>query len=142
MCKCLFLYYSNYLSVSAIPNQIVIIVCSEGGMTNGTGMMHFSSAFLKFAKNSPVVPVALRVSHPFKVNVHTLNSSFLANMFFFCFLPWVEMNATVLDPLTRRDNEKNADFVKRIQLEISENLQVPIVDFTIKKKRALIKNVA
>lgn len=108
-------------------------------MTNGTGMMLFSSAFLKFAKKSPVVPVALRISHPFKVNVHTLTSPFIANMFFFCFLPWVNMDATILDPLEKGSDEKSSEFVKKIQSKISDSLQIPVSDFTIKKKRAAIK---
>ena len=54
---------------------------AEGGMTNGTGMMKFSRGFLRFAHGLPVVPVALRASLPWSISTHTLNSSFLSNLF-------------------------------------------------------------
>lgn len=69
-------------------------------MTNGTAMMRFSRGFLRFGKQLPIVPSALRVTAPFDIQTHTLNSSFLANLFWFCFLPWVRLDITVLDPVT------------------------------------------
>lgn len=68
-------------------------------MTNGRGMMRFSRGFMAFAKRLPVVPVALRARLPWGLHTHTLTSSFAANMFWFCFAPWVRLDATVLPPL-------------------------------------------
>ena len=68
-------------------------------MTNGRGMMRFSRGFMTFAKRLPVVPVALRARLPWGLHTHTLTSSFAANMFWFCFAPWVRLDATVLPPL-------------------------------------------
>ena len=50
-------------------------------MTNGTGMMKFNKGFMRFASELPVVPVALRASLPWGISTHTINSSFLMNMF-------------------------------------------------------------
>lgn len=68
-------------------------------MTNGRGMMRFSRGFMAFAQRLPVVPVALRARLPWGLHTHTLTSSFAANMFWFCFVPWVSLDATVLQPM-------------------------------------------
>ena len=70
-------------------------------MTNASGMMRFSRGFMRFADKLPVVPVAARVQLPFGISTHTLTSSFLANMFWFCFSPYVSLHMTVLPPMTR-----------------------------------------
>jgi hypothetical protein len=45
-------------------------------------MMKFSRGFMLFADRLPVVPVALRVLPAFpQVSCHTVDSSFLANLF-------------------------------------------------------------
>ena len=69
-------------------------------MTNGTGMVQFSRGFMRFGKNLPIVPVALRVKVPWNIQTHTLTSSFAANLFWFCFVPWVRLDATVLKPMS------------------------------------------
>lgn len=74
--------------------------CAEGVMTNGSGMVQFSRGFMLFAKNLPIVPVALRVTVPWNIQTHTLTSSFAANLFWFCFVPWVRLDATVLTPMS------------------------------------------
>ena len=68
-------------------------------MTNGEGMMPFSRGFMLFAQRLPVVPVALRAGLPWGLHTHTLTSSFAANMFWFCFAPWVRLDAVVLQPM-------------------------------------------
>lgn len=108
-------------------------------MTNGTGMMRFNRGFMKFVKDSPVVPVALRVSHPFEVNVHTLNSPFLANLLMFSFLPWVTLDATILEPVKKSPGEASSAFVKRVQGTIAQELQIPITSISLKDKRKLMK---
>ena len=69
-------------------------------MTNGSGMVQFSRGFMRFGKNLPIVPVALRVTVPWNIQTHTLTSSFAANLFWFCFVPWVRLDATVLKPMS------------------------------------------
>ena len=69
-------------------------------MTNGSGMVQFSRGFMLFGKNLPIVPVALRVTVPWNIQTHTLTSSFAANLFWFCFVPWVRLDATVLEPMS------------------------------------------
>lgn len=63
--------------------------------------MRFSRGFMRFAQDGPVVPVALRAKLPWGITTHTLTSSFLANLFWFCFVPSVALEATVLPPLQR-----------------------------------------
>lgn len=116
-----------------------MLFCEEGGITNGMGMLQFTRGFMKFAKDSPIVPVALRVSHPFEVNLHTLTSSFIANLFLFSFLPWVTLDATILDPVRKSPEEKSFAFVKRVQEIIAEELQIPITSVSIKDKRVMMK---
>lgn len=68
-------------------------------MTNGLGMMRFSRGFMRFGQGLPVAPFALRVRCAFDISTHTLSSSFLANLFWFSFCPWIELDATVLPPI-------------------------------------------
>lgn len=112
----------------------------EGGMTNGIGMMKFNKGFMRFADGLPVVPIALRASLPWGISTHTLNSSFLMNMFWFCFSPYVDLQLTVLPPQTRSKDENKANFVERVQKEIADELDVPIFDFSIQAKKQLIRS--
>ena len=75
-------------------------VYAEGVMTNGSGMVQFSRGFMRFGRSMPIVPVALRVTVPWNIQTHTLTSSFAANLFWFCFVPWVRLDATVLKPMS------------------------------------------
>ena len=89
----------------AVSTQIVEIqqhhgLFAEGVMTNGTGMVQFSRGFMRFGKHLPIVPVALRVTVPWNIQTHTLTSNFAANLFWFCFVPWVRLDATVLKPMS------------------------------------------
>ncbi len=68
-------------------------------MTNGRGMMRFSRGFMRFGKGLPIVPAAVRAAPAFGISTHTLTSSFGANMFWFCFAPWVALDVTVLPPM-------------------------------------------
>lgn len=69
-------------------------------MTNGAGMVRFSRGFMRFGKSLPIVPVALKVSVPWDIRTHTLTSNFAANLFWFCFVPLIKLEATVLKPMT------------------------------------------
>ncbi len=70
-------------------------------MTNGQGMMRFTRAFMTFADGLPLVPAALEAHTPWGLDTHTLRSSYLANMFWFCFPPRLRLKAKVLPPMTR-----------------------------------------
>ena len=61
--------------------------------------MPFSRGFMLFAQRLPVVPVALQAALPWGLHTHTLTSSFAANMFWFCFAPWVRLDAVALPPM-------------------------------------------
>lgn len=50
-------------------------------MTSGKGMMKFSRGFMRFGRDLPIVPAAMRAQSSFGISTHTLSSSFLANMF-------------------------------------------------------------
>ena len=75
-------------------------------MTNGAGMMRFSRGFLRFGRDLPIAPVALRASVPppwnMDLQTHTLTSSFLSNLFWFCWAPSIRLEARVLQPMTMR----------------------------------------
>lgn len=115
-------------------------VFPEGGMTNGSGMMRFSRGFMLFADKLPVVPVALRVKTAFpEVKSHTLTSPFLANLFWFSFQPWTEIEAVALPPMQLQPGESKAAFVQRVQLAIAEELGVWVTDMNIQQKRSLMQ---
>lgn len=114
----------------------------EGGMTNGRGMLRFSRGFMRMVHQGgmPVVPVALRASTPLPgVNTHTLTSSFLANLFWFSFLPAVRLEATVLPPMRPVPGEGRGAFVRRVQQAIADELQVPVSEMTIQQKRQVMQ---
>ena len=86
--------------IDAVHNDEPDVCCNaEGGMTNGRGMMRFSRGFMRFGKGLPIVPAAVRAAPVFGISTHTLTSSFAANMFWFCFAPWVDLEVTVLPPM-------------------------------------------
>ena len=80
-----------------------MVAAVEGGMTNGAGMVRFSRGFMRFGKALPIVPVALKVSVPWDIRTHTLTSNFVANLFWFCFVPHIQLEATVLKPMTLQE---------------------------------------
>ena len=71
-------------------------------MTSGAGMMRFSRGFLRFGRDLPIAPVVLRASVPWNMDLqtHTLTSSFLSNLFWFCWAPSIRLEARVLPPMT------------------------------------------
>ncbi len=115
-------------------------VFPEGGLTNGRAMLQFSRGFMKFVREgTPVVPVALRARTPWGIRTHTLTSSFLANLFFLSFCPWVQVEAVVLPPTTQQPGESRGAFVQRVQDLVAKELRVPVSDVTIQHKRQLMK---
>jgi hypothetical protein len=109
-------------------------------MTNGSGMMRFSRGFMLFAEQLPVVPVALRIKTAFpEVKCHTLDSPFLANLFWFSFQPWTELEAVVLPPMQLAPGESKAAFVQRVQLAIAQELGVWVADLNFQQKRSMVQ---
>ncbi|KAK9833710.1 hypothetical protein WJX74_003507 [Apatococcus lobatus] len=129
----------SYNHLAEPPCQENVHLFPEGGLTNGKGMMRFSRGFMRFAQDGPVVPVALRASLPWGITTHTLTSSFVANLFWFCFAPSLTLAVTVLPALSRTLDEGNANFVERVQQAIAEELNIPIVDFTVQQKRQQVQ---
>uniref|UniRef100_A0A061S0Q5 Phospholipid/glycerol acyltransferase domain-containing protein n=1 Tax=Tetraselmis sp. GSL018 TaxID=582737 RepID=A0A061S0Q5_9CHLO len=115
----------------------------EGGMTNGDGMMRFTRGFVRFSREIPVVPMALEVETPFggRLSSHTLTSSFLANLFWFSFYPWIRFTCHVLEPTSMKADESAGHFARRVQEQIASHLGIPITETTIQRKRQLIQSV-
>lgn len=111
----------------------------EGVMTNGSGMVQFSRGFMRFGRSLPIVPVALRVTVPWKIQTHTLTSNFAANLFWFCFVPWVRLDATILKPMSLSEGQGNGAFVESVQKTIATELGVGIADITNQEKKQLIR---
>lgn len=111
----------------------------EGGMTNGRRMLRFTRGFIRFSRDVPVVPMALRADVPLGINTHTLTSSFLANLFWFSFAPWVSFRCTVMDPMELEEDESPGRFAARVQEAIADELEVPISDLTIQAKKQIVK---
>ena len=89
--------------LTSTTDRTWIVAAVEGGMTNGAGMVRFSRGFMRFGKALPIVPVALKVSVPWGIRTHTLTSNFVANLFWFCFVPQIQLEATVLKPMTLQE---------------------------------------
>lgn len=116
-----------------------IHVFPEGVMTNGSGMVQFSRGFMRFGKALPIVPVALRVTVPWNIQTHTLTSNFAANLFWFSFVPWVRLDATVLRPMSLSKGQGNGAFVEGVQQSIATELGVGIADMTNQEKKQLVR---
>lgn len=127
--------YRSLTDSSAHPESIHLF--PEGGMTNGEGMMTFSRGFMRFGRGLPIVPAAMRAHSDFGISTHTLSSSFVANMFWFCFSPTMSLDVTVLPPMSPTDGEGNGKFVQRVQMAIASELDVPIVEMTLSQKHML-----
>ena len=95
----LLLYRTCGIATAAFTAK-TLFLSAEGVMTNGSGMVQFSRGFMRFGRSLPIVPVALRVTVPWNIQTHTLTSNFAANLFWFCFVPWVRLDATVLKPMS------------------------------------------
>mmetsp|Transcript_7003 Transcript_7003/g.20514 ORF Transcript_7003/g.20514 Transcript_7003/m.20514 type:complete len:442 (-) Transcript_7003:436-1761(-) len=124
--------YCGLADSAANPDSVHLF--PEGGMTNGRGMMKFSRGFMRFGRGLPIVPAAMRADNPFSISTHTLSSSFVANMFWFCFAPWMSLDVTVLPPMEPAEGEGNGKFVERVQQAIAKELSIPISDMTLKEK--------
>lgn len=137
--------------------SLPIHVFPEGGMTHGRrAMLSFSRGFTRLLGGgggggggsthaaSSVVPVALRLrTHPAArlVRSHTLTSGFLANLFWFSFAPWTELEATALEPVAWRPaetGESRGAFVRRVQAAIAAELGVGVAALTVQHKRQLM----
>lgn len=108
-------------------------------------MMSFSRGFTTFAQDTPIVPVALRLHNPLGIRTHTLDSSFAANLFWFSFPPWVELQATALPVMEQEAGEGKAAFVVRLQAVIAQELgfeQAAEDRMSIRQKRQLIQQRA
>ncbi len=117
-----------------------VLIFPEGGMTNGSAMLQFSRGFTKLlAPDVPVVPVAIRLTNTFNINTHTLESSFLANLFWLSFSPSTRLQAVVLPAMAPLPGEGRGAFTQRVQQAIAEELQVPVSDMTIQQKRKLVQ---
>ncbi|GAX77129.1 hypothetical protein CEUSTIGMA_g4575.t1 [Chlamydomonas eustigma] len=116
-----------------LPQRCVHLITTEGGITNGRwGMMQFSRGFMRLLRPGEyVVPVVLRAKTPWDIRTHTLTSSFLANLFWISFCPWVEVHATVLPPLRPTVGESKAAFVRRVQSSIAEASGLVISELNI-----------
>jgi hypothetical protein len=121
-------------------SEMPVHIFPEGGMTNGSAMLRFSRGFTKLmAPSVPVVPVAIRLSNTFNISTHTLDSSFLGNLFWFSFSPATQLRAVVLPAMEPLPDEGRGAFAQRVQRAIAEELRVPVSDMTIQQKRKLVQ---
>jgi hypothetical protein len=87
----------------------------------------------------PVVPAALRLHSPLAgVRSHTLTSSFLANLFWLSFSPWVEYEVTVLPPMAPRPGELRGGFANRVQVGLLRPAWVCSLPAAARKSQAHI----
>lgn len=152
-------------SASSPPPPLPVLVFPEGGLTaSGAGLMTFSRGFASLVPSHPqssdsqqnggdsllsspspaVFPVALRVRHAFDISTHTLDSSFVANLWWMCFAPWTNIDATVLPPMRRRRggggsgaDEDDDAFAERVRRAICEALGVPATGVSLADKARL-----
>eukprot|EP00877_Chromochloris_zofingiensis_P005971 jgi/Chrzof1/1627/Cz10g14320.t1 len=133
---------NGHAATSSISEDLAapVHVFPEGGMTNGAGMMRFSRGFMRFAADLPVVPVAIKSRPAFpNIHTHTLTSSFLANLFWFCFMPWTEIEATALPAMQLQPGEHKTEFVRQVQTAIANELGIGVADINIQQKRKLMQ---
>jgi hypothetical protein len=129
-------------------------VFPEGGMTHGRrAMLSFSRGFTRLLGGTgpnaatAVVPVALRLrTHPVAslVRSHTLTSGFMANLFWFSFAPWTELEATALPAMAWRPaetGESRGAFVRRVQAAVAAELGCGIAALTVQQKRQIMDEV-
>lgn len=124
-------------AASAAP----VHVFPEGGMTNGSvGMMRFSRGFMRFAAQLPIVPAALRVRSALpEVRSHTLTSSFMANLFWFSFPLWTDLEVTLLPAVSLEEGEGKAALVQRVQAAIARELGCGVADLNVQQKRKMVQ---
>lgn len=116
----------------------------EGGVTNGRwGMMQFTRGFTRLLNpGDRVVPVALKATTPWDIRTHTLLSSFPANLFWLSFCPWVEVEATILEPMQQQPGEAKGVFAKRVQQAIADELGLVVSECNISIKKRVMQKQA
>ena len=81
---------------------------------------------MRFGKALPIVPVALRVTVPWDIQTHTLTSNFAANLFWFSFVPWIRLDATVLKPMSMSE-VRDASTVLQVDTLVCNHCCVTII---------------
>ena len=106
----------------------------EGILSSGAALLRFSRSFATLG--APVSPVALRARAALGISTHTLESSFAANLWWLCFCPSCEIEATVLPAMTRGEGEAAAAFAERVRAALAQELGVGLAEVGPAEKAA------
>ena len=110
------------------PRVKPLLVFPEGSITNGRGLMRFSS--FVFGLGVPVQPVAIRHWAPLPLASDTVWSPLHWNLVRMGMQPFLLVELCLLPPLRPRPDEDAAAFAARAAAAIATELRVPATPHT------------
>jgi len=103
----------------------------EGIPTNGSvGLLKFST--WPFSLNHPVNPIVLRIFRPtpFNISVSTVESHWWGDIFWFFFTPFTCFTVRYMPEMSKRGDEDDDEFAKRVQEAMAAELSVKATSIT------------
>ncbi|KAF2074323.1 hypothetical protein CYY_004383 [Polysphondylium violaceum] len=124
------------LSKSSLP----LLIYPEGGLTSGkTGMMMFQK--FVFGLNLPIVPMAMKMSNPWPVEIDYLGSSWFKNFFWWMLIPYHNIELEFLPKVSIRPGEQDFEFASRVQTLIANHLGIEPTSYPYAQKKELAKQL-
>lgn len=121
-------------------SDIPILAFPEGATTNGNvGLLKFSS--WPFSLNHPVQPLLITVSRLsiLDISPSILESTWWSDIFWFLFTPFTFFTLRYLPFMSKKSNETEEEFTRRVQQIMAHELGVKATTFTCADKVAYAK---
>jgi len=124
------------LKKSTLP----LLIYPEGGLTSGkTGMMMFQK--FVFGLNYPIVPMAMKMSNPWPVEIDYLGSSWFKNFFWWMLIPYHNIELEFLPKVSIKEGETDVEFAGRVQKLIANHLDIEPTNYPYAQKKELAKQL-
>ncbi|XP_050395372.1 lipid droplet-regulating VLDL assembly factor AUP1 [Patella vulgata] len=121
-------------------SKVPVLFYPEKTTTNGTtGLLKFST--VPFEIDETIKPVAVQYKRPtcFEVNMTTLESSWLGDIFWCFFVPCTFYKISVLPEVKKKEEESVEELTERVRSSIAKCLNIKTTEFTFSDKTELKK---
>lgn len=115
----------------ANDNKKLLLLFPEGASTNGKcALLRFSNVPALISDN--IQPVVLKITRPpfANINLSVLGSKNIAEIFWFFFVPFTKYEYKLLDVIQRSEDESNRTLMSRVEIAISQELNISTSNIT------------
>ncbi|KAL5234135.1 hypothetical protein ACI65C_001545 [Semiaphis heraclei] len=115
----------------ASDNNNSLLLFPEGATTNGKcALLRFSNVPALISEN--LQPVALRITRPSfaNINLSVLGSKHYTEILWFFFVPFTKFEYKLLEAIQRSEDESNETFMSRVEIAISQELNISTSNIT------------